>query len=91
MPKKRLSPEQIISTLRQIEVHLAQGKSFQAWSQQLNTPIQRWIMYHGMALGATLHWTVFARRICAIGNNAFPAQFSGIPIWRTKFILFPMA
>jgi putative transposase len=27
MPKKRFSPEQIIATLRQIEVHLAQGKS----------------------------------------------------------------
>ena len=27
MPKKRFSPEQIIATLRQIEVKLAQGKS----------------------------------------------------------------
>jgi hypothetical protein len=27
MPKKRFSPEQIIASLRQIEVHLAQGKS----------------------------------------------------------------
>jgi hypothetical protein len=27
MPKKRCSPEQIIATLRQIEVQLAQGKS----------------------------------------------------------------
>ena len=27
MPKKRFSPEQIIATLRQIEVQLAQGKS----------------------------------------------------------------
>ena len=27
MPKKRISPEQIIATLRQIEVQLAQGKS----------------------------------------------------------------
>ena len=27
MPKKRFSPEQLIATLRQIEVHLAQGKS----------------------------------------------------------------
>jgi putative transposase len=26
MPKKRFTPEQIIATLRQIEVHLAQGK-----------------------------------------------------------------
>ena len=27
MPKNRFSPEQIIATLRQIEVQLAQGKS----------------------------------------------------------------
>ena len=27
MPKKRFTPEQIIATLRQIEVQLAQGKS----------------------------------------------------------------
>ena len=27
MPKKRFSPEQMIATLRQIEVQLAQGKS----------------------------------------------------------------
>ena len=27
MPKKRFSPEQIIATLRQIEVQLAHGKS----------------------------------------------------------------
>lgn len=27
MPKKRFSPEQIIATLRQVEVQLAQGKS----------------------------------------------------------------
>jgi hypothetical protein len=27
MPKKRFSPEQIIATLRQIEVQLTQGKS----------------------------------------------------------------
>ena len=27
MPKKRFSPEQVIATLRQIEVQLAQGKS----------------------------------------------------------------
>jgi putative transposase len=27
MPKKRFSPEQIIATLRQIEVHLAQVRS----------------------------------------------------------------
>ncbi len=27
MPKKRFSPDQIVATLRQIEVHLAQDKS----------------------------------------------------------------
>jgi rhamnose transport system permease protein len=42
------------------------------------------------AFGVLLHWTAFGRRIYAIGNNAFAAQFSGIPVRRTKFILFLM-
>jgi rhamnose transport system permease protein len=38
--------------------------------------------------GILLHQTAFGRRIYAIGNNAFAAQFSGIPVQRTKFVLF---
>ena len=41
-----------------------------------------------LAFGILLHWTSFGRRIYAIGNNAFAAQFSGIPVQRIKFILF---
>jgi len=41
-----------------------------------------------LAFGILLHWTAFGRRIYAIGNNAFAAQFSGIPVQRTKFALF---
>lgn len=35
-----------------------------------------------------LHATSFGRRVYAIGNNAFAARFSGIPVERIKFILF---
>ncbi|PYE88007.1 ABC transporter permease [Phyllobacterium leguminum] len=35
-----------------------------------------------------LHATSFGRRVYAIGNNAFAARFSGIPVERVKFILF---
>ncbi|MFL4991561.1 MAG: ABC transporter permease, partial [Microvirga sp.] len=42
------------------------------------------------AFGVLLHRTAFGRRIYAIGNNAFAAQFSGIPVQRTKFLLFLM-
>ncbi len=35
-----------------------------------------------------LHKTSFGRRIFAIGNNPVAAQFSGIRVGRTKFILF---
>jgi rhamnose transport system permease protein len=42
------------------------------------------------AFGVLLHRTAFGRRIYAIGNNAFAAQFSGIPVQRTKFVLFLM-
>jgi len=41
-----------------------------------------------VTFGILLHWTAFGRRIYAIGNNAFAAQFSGIPVQRTKFALF---
>ncbi len=40
--------------------------------------------------GVLLHMTAFGRRIYAIGNNAFAAEFSGIPVRRTKFVLFLM-
>lgn len=35
-----------------------------------------------------MHRTSFGRRVYAIGNNEFAARFSGIPVERTKFILF---
>jgi rhamnose transport system permease protein len=35
-----------------------------------------------------LHRTNFGRRVFAIGNNAVAAQFSGVRVWRIKFILF---
>ena len=35
-----------------------------------------------------LHKTNFGRRIYAIGNNAVAAQFSGVRVDRTKFVLF---
>jgi rhamnose transport system permease protein len=41
-----------------------------------------------LLFGVLLHRTAFGRRIYAIGNNALAAQFSGIPVRRTKFLLF---
>jgi len=41
-----------------------------------------------LLFGILLHRTTFGRWIYAIGNNAFAAQFSGIPVQRTKFMLF---
>jgi rhamnose transport system permease protein len=41
-----------------------------------------------LVFGILLHQTAFGRRVYAIGNNAFAAQFSGIPVQRTKFVLF---
>ena len=38
--------------------------------------------------GFLLHRTSFGRRIFAIGNNPFAAQFSGVRVGRIKFILF---
>ena len=38
MPKKKLSPEQIIATLRQIEVHLAQGRSIALACKEATVP-----------------------------------------------------
>lgn len=38
--------------------------------------------------GVVLHRTSFGRRIFAIGNNDVAAQFSGVRVERTKFILF---
>ncbi|MDQ0456475.1 ABC transporter permease [Rhizobium paknamense] len=35
-----------------------------------------------------LHATNFGRQVFVIGNNAFAARFSGIPVERVKFILF---
>ncbi|MER9371838.1 ABC transporter permease [Mesorhizobium sp. M0491] len=35
-----------------------------------------------------LHRTSFGRRVFAIGNNPIAAQFSGVRVGRTKFILF---
>jgi rhamnose transport system permease protein len=35
-----------------------------------------------------LHRTIFGRRVFAIGNNPIAAQFSGVRVGRTKFILF---
>jgi rhamnose transport system permease protein len=43
-----------------------------------------------LVFGVLLHRTAFGRRIYAIGNNAFAAQFSGIPVERTKLLLFLM-
>ena len=40
--------------------------------------------------GVLLHWTSFGRRIYAIGNNEFASRFSGIPVEKTKFVLFLM-
>jgi len=40
--------------------------------------------------GVLLHATSFGRRVYAIGNNEFAARFSGIPVEKTKFILFLM-
>ena len=40
MPKKCFSPEQIIATLRQIEVHLAQGKSIALACKDATIPEQ---------------------------------------------------
>jgi rhamnose transport system permease protein len=40
--------------------------------------------------GVLLHATSFGRRIYAIGNNEFAARFSGIPVEKTKFVLFLM-
>ncbi|MBL0407103.1 ABC transporter permease [Microvirga aerilata] len=41
-----------------------------------------------LVFGILLHQTAFGRRVYAIGNNVFAAQFSGIPVERTKFVLF---
>lgn len=38
--------------------------------------------------GILLHATSFGRRVYAIGNNEFAARFSGIPVEKTKFVLF---
>jgi rhamnose transport system permease protein len=43
-----------------------------------------------LAFGILLHRTTFGRWIYAIGSNGFAAQFSGIPVRRTKFALFLM-
>lgn len=43
-----------------------------------------------LLFGVLLHWTSFGRRVCAIGNNEFAARFSGIPVEKTKFVLFLM-
>lgn len=40
--------------------------------------------------GVLLHATSFGRRVYAIGNNEFAARFSGIPVEKTKFVLFLM-
>ncbi|MGN6450871.1 MAG: ABC transporter permease [Brucella intermedia] len=40
--------------------------------------------------GVLLHRTSFGRRIYAIGNNEFASRFSGIPVEKTKFVLFLM-
>jgi rhamnose transport system permease protein len=45
-------------------------------------------VFVALAFGVLLHQTAFGRRVYAIGNNAFAAQFSGIPVQRTKFVLF---
>jgi rhamnose transport system permease protein len=41
-----------------------------------------------LIFGILLHCTAFGRRIYAIGNNATAAQFSGVHVQRTKFLLF---
>lgn len=41
-----------------------------------------------VAYWALLHRTSFGRRVFAIGNNPVAAQFSGVRVGRTKFILF---
>jgi len=38
--------------------------------------------------GIVLHFTVFGRRIYAIGNNPVAAQFSGVHVDRIRFLLF---
>ncbi len=38
MPRKRFSPEQILATLRQIEVHLAQGRSIALACKEATVP-----------------------------------------------------
>lgn len=38
--------------------------------------------------GLVLHRTVFGRAVRAIGNNAFAARFSGLPVERIRLILF---
>lgn len=45
-------------------------------------------IFAALFFGILLHRTSFGRRVYAIGNNEFAARFSGIPVERTKFILF---
>jgi hypothetical protein len=42
MPRKRFSPEQILATLRQIEVHLAQGRSIALACKEATVPGWCW-------------------------------------------------
>lgn len=41
-----------------------------------------------LVAGLVLHRTVFGRAVRAIGNNAFAARFSGLPVERIRMILF---
>ncbi len=46
------------------------------------------VLIFAILFGIVLHFTVFGRRIYAIGNNPVAALFSGVRVNRIRFILF---
>ncbi len=42
-------------------------------------------------IGAALAWTPFGRSLYAIGNNETGARFSGMPVFRNKFIIYTLS
>ncbi len=55
----------------------------------LGVPTQLWLLGATAALGIfILHFTAFGRTTYAIGNNEAAAAFSGLPVERTKLLIY---
>jgi rhamnose transport system permease protein len=94
----------LIATLATLALHrgLAEGVSkaqsvrgFPEWffffgqGEALGVPTQLWLFAIVAIIGAfILHLTAFGRTTYAIGNNEAAAAFSGLPVQRTKLLIY---